>query len=94
MPDVFAPLSQQSVFYVIFNSSDLTSEDLKYSVSQFYTQDLNNTGSKAYTITWANWGGTGVSGSGMWQEIIPEPTAMALLALGAAALGLRRRFRK
>jgi len=26
--------------------------------------------------------------------VIPEPTAMALLALGAAALGLRRRFRK
>ena len=26
--------------------------------------------------------------------IIPEPTAMALLALGAAAVGLRRRFRK
>jgi len=25
---------------------------------------------------------------------VPEPTAMALLALGAAALGLRRRFRK
>jgi len=25
---------------------------------------------------------------------IPEPTAMALLALGAAAVGLRRRFRK
>ena len=26
--------------------------------------------------------------------LIPEPTAMALLALGAAAVGLRRRFRK
>jgi len=26
--------------------------------------------------------------------VIPEPTAMALLALGAAAVGLRRRFRK
>ena len=27
-------------------------------------------------------------------SVIPEPTAMALLALGAAAVGLRRRFRK
>jgi len=36
------------------------------------------------------------AGSG-WEAIpgaIPEPTAMALLALGAAAVGLRRRFRK
>ena len=33
------------------------------------------------------------AGNGAWIPI-PEPTAMALLALGAAAVGLRRRFRK
>ena len=32
--------------------------------------------------------------SGTVWTPIPEPTAMALLALGAAAVGLRRRFRK
>jgi len=34
---------------------------------------------------------TDVGGS---TEVVPEPTSMALLALGAAAMGLRRKFRK
>ncbi len=33
------------------------------------------------------------SGAGAWQTV-PEPTSMALLAIGAAAVGLRRRIRK
>jgi len=39
--------------------------------------------------------GTGiVAGPSSTWTAIPEPTSMALLALGAAAFGLRRRFRK
>lgn len=29
-----------------------------------------------------------------WTAVVPEPTSMALLALGAVMIGMRRRFRK
>ena len=98
-PDVFLGSNPQSVFFVIFDSTafDTSTALFHYSVSNIAgPTNLGATGSTAFSITWANWGGSGVSGSTMWQDIhgVPEPTAMALVALGAAAVGLRRRFRK
>lgn len=41
-------------------------------------------------LSWSGKGGTVAS----WTAVVPEPTSMALLALGVAAIGLRRKFIK
>jgi len=40
-------------------------------------------------LSWVGKGGTQT-----WTAVVPEPTSMALLALGVAAIGLRRKNRK
>jgi hypothetical protein len=58
------------------------------------TTATTTTGTDTFSWTAATYGGTGVEGDiGKWVAV-PEPTSMALLALGAAAFGLRRKFRK
>jgi len=53
-----------------------------------------NTGTDNFNWTAGTYGGVGVAGDvGKWVPV-PEPTSMALFGLGAAVLGLRRRFKK
>jgi PEP-CTERM putative exosortase interaction domain len=59
-----------------------------YAVTKIYNVNLMNIAS-----TGANINMVGVFNQATWTAV-PEPTAMALLALGAVAFGLRRRFRK
>jgi len=93
--NVFVDSTAQGVFFVLFDNANPLNAD-NYNLSARIGGTLPGAGGAAteFNPTWGNWGGAGVSGSTTWMPIIPEPTAMALLALGAAAVGLRRRFRK
>ena len=58
----------------------------QYALSFDVTQNLGNIAGSAVTYNMAMLNQT-------WT-VVPEPTGMALLAVGIAAIGLRRRFRK
>lgn len=58
-------------------------------------KDGDNTVTESLGWTAATYGGaTGVAGDFNKWVAVPEPTSMALFGIGAAVLGLRRRFKK
>ena len=76
-----------TVYMVIFDASTIANANY-FMISSAITQTFGASGNKTYTFVSSN--GTLPSS---WTAV-PEPTSMALLALGVAAIGLRRRFMK
>jgi len=84
--------NESVIFYaVFFDGPDIASSSY-YMISQ--DVQLNFVTANLTLLLQQSWGGVGNGRLPNTWSAIPEPTAMALLALGAAALGLRRRFRK
>ena len=73
-----------TLYMVIFNGATIATST-HYMISSDLTQTFT-TVAKTYNF--------GTSMPTSWTAIVPEPTSMALLALGVAAVGLRRRFSK
>lgn len=76
-----------TLYMVVFDAATIAGANY-FMVSSAITKSFGASGNNTYTFTTA--GGTLPSS---WTAV-PEPTSMALLALGVAAVGLRRKFIK
>jgi hypothetical protein len=77
----------QSAYIVVFTTAYTGAPWTgSFLVGDTITQAFGSTGDLPYT--WA------LSSTTSTWTAVPEPTSMALIALGVAAIGLRRRFKK
>jgi hypothetical protein len=99
-----ASIAGASKYNTQITSPDLYTASTTYygfAIAQNANADMNAAGTVDYLVS-ALWTGTVAANltanlgplGFTTLDVVPEPTSMALLALGVAALGLRRRLRK